>query len=377
MADSRKLAPCHTWLADSMSKEVAATLQRIRRTQDVQHVAVMPDVHLAGSVCVGTVMATSELIYPEAIGGDIGCGIAAIAFDCQADTLLTERHARDVLDALNRCVPIHKRSRPINDPWLERATLRAGLLNRLKRRDGHLQLGTLGRGNHFLEFQRDEEDRLWLAVHSGSRAMGQAIRDWYVARCHGHSKGLAFLTANTQLGRDYLHDQGWARAYAERNRQCMMFAAAALLHQTFGAAFDFRTWIRTDHNHVQLERHFGSRLWVHRKGAAPAHRDRLSVIPGSMASPSYHVTGRGNVQSLQSSAHGAGRSLPRGLASRRISTEQLRKQMAGVWFDDSLAHRLRDEAPKAYRDIDAVMRAQQSLVKIVRTLRPILSYKGG
>lgn len=370
-------ATCHTWLTNELPKDVATVVKRIRRTEDVQHVAIMPDVHLAGNVCNGTVMATSNLIYPEAIGGDIGCGMAAVAFDCNADVMQTQSMAMSILEKLKAAVPIIRRAIPVADPWLDRTSLRAGPLNRIKQRDGRAQLGTLGRGNHFLEFQCDQEGRLWLMVHSGSRAMGQAVRDWYMKQSHGESHGLSYLKANTLVGQAFLRDQGWARAYAERNRQCMVLAAAQMLRRELGIHPDFRTWIRTDHNHVQLERHFGSLMWVHRKGAARARHGLAGVIPGSMGTSSFHVIGRGEANSLASSSHGAGRALPRETAKRQISVDALVQQMNDVAFDRKIASRLLDEAPQAYRDIRTVMRAQRNLIKIARTLYPVMVYKGG
>jgi len=265
MAKRKPKASIRYWTCEPMTDDVKSTIERLRNTRDVKHVAVMPDVHQAGDVCVGTVMATSNLIYPQAIGGDIGCGMAAVAFNASADVLASKRDAESLLHALKSVTPVFKRADPVDDPWLSQTTLRAKHLNRIKNREGRVQLGTLGRGNHFIEFQADHDDRLWLMVHSGSRAMGQAVRDWYVDRAQGTSGGLRYLSATTPLGQAYLYDVGWARAYAERNRQCMVLKVYQLMQRLFGVEMDFRTWIRTDHNHVRLENHACSRLWVDRK----------------------------------------------------------------------------------------------------------------
>ena len=143
----------------------------------------------------------------------------------------------------------------------------------------------------------------------------------------------------------------------------------------FGALPDEASRVEIDHNHVRLERHGGRALWVHRKGAMGLAAGEPGVVPGSMGSPSFHVEGRGHDDALGSSAHGAGRALSRSEARRRIGARQLLREASGVWFDHRLAERLREEAPSAYKDIGAVMRAQRDLVRVVRRLTPVLAYK--
>lgn len=244
----------------------------------------------------------------------------------------------------------------------------------LRRRDGTVQFGTLGRGNHFLELQADENDRLWLMVHSGSRAVGQAIRDFHLARATGRSGGLAFLEAGTDAGAAFLRDAQWARRYARKSRGAMIEAVAAIVRELLDGSLDAPTYFDCDHNHVQTETHGGVPLWVHRKGANAAGPGRPGIIPGSMGTESFHTEGRGNAPSLCSSSHGAGRALSRDEARRTISAREVRRQMGETLYDESLD--LREEAPGAYKDVSAVLRAQSELVKRVRKLKPILCYKG-
>jgi tRNA-splicing ligase RtcB len=143
-----------------------------------------------------------------------------------------------------------------------------------------------------------------------------------------------------------------------------------------GARLCWETTVTTDHNHVSLERHGERELWVHRKGAMPAGLGENGVLPGSMGSSSFHVQGRGHEAALCSSAHGAGRALSRAAARAKVTDRELRRQMQGVWYDYRLSDQLRDEAPAAYKDIKAVLRAQRDLVKVTRVLRPVLNYKG-
>ena len=172
------------WLSEPLPADVSKVIDRLARTDDVCHIAVMPDVHLAGEVCNGLAIATKELIYPEAVGGDIGCGMLAVACDLAADVLSDEQAAHRVMQGLYEHIPSNKHvgnqlSAQLPDALMRRK-LSAPSLEKLKSRDGRLQLGTLGRGNHFVELQSDAEGRLWLMLHSGSRAMGQAITGWHL-----------------------------------------------------------------------------------------------------------------------------------------------------------------------------------------------------
>ena len=214
-------------------------------------------------------------------------------------------------------------------------------------------------------------------VHSGSRAMGPAIRDFHLERAEAAgSSGLRALNANSAQGRAYLHDMAWARRYAAANRQQIAMNIGTILAATISATLQWDLAITTDHNHVESEPHSGSTFWVHRKGAMAAAQDQEGALPGSMGTASFHVQGRGCPEALCSSAHGAGRLMSRTAARRSVTTHELQRQMAGIWYDYRHAEQLRDEAPSAYKDIRAVARAQRELVKIVRVLRPVLNYKG-
>lgn len=365
----------HRWLVGRLPPDVAKALDRLATTEDVRHIAVMPDVHLAEDVCVGTVVATSRLIYPQAVGGDIGCGMAAVRFDCAAEVLAEERSAANLLHALHRSVRTLRRlpGSPEEGPpeSIASRTLSHPMLEKMKGRDGRVEFGTLGRGNHFLEFQSDPDGALWLMVHSGSRAMGQAIREHHLRLAHPAASGLLFLHAETEAGQAYLADLEWACAHAEENRRALVALAAAAMDRLFGALPIPESFIGCQHNHVRREVLGDCELWVHRKGAISAREGEPGIIPGSMGSSSFHVEGRGEERSLSSSSHGAGRARSRADAARSISVRQLHREMRGVWFDHRLAPALRDEAPSAYKDIQEVMRAQRELTRIVRRLEPV------
>jgi tRNA-splicing ligase RtcB len=369
------------WLAEPLKPEVFTALERLVKTEDVYHIAVMPDVHLAKEVCIGTVIATQSRLYPQAVGNDIGCGMTAICFQCEADILKDETAAARLLNGLGKLVPTNRHPKltmsylalpdvlqeaPLSDPKLEK----------IKRRDARVQFATLGRGNHFLEFQSSEQNELWLMVHSGSRAIGQSIATHHLRQAATANTGLKFLPAESKAGQAYLQDIEWASVYADLSRKAIIEAVNVLMEEFFDVSADLSSMMACHHNHVKLEKHFGETYWVHRKGAVSAANGEVGIIPGSMGTSSFHVEGRGCESALCSSSHGAGRTMSRYDARKTFTIKALRQQMTGIWFDHRFENLLREETPLAYKDIQTVMRAQRKLVRIVRKLRPVLSYKG-
>ena len=213
-------------------------------------------------------------------------------------------------------------------------------------------------------------------VHSGSRGIGPAVRDHHLAEGDPVGGGLTALEATSSQGARYLSDADWARRFADASRRAMAEQVGTVVGAVMDARLCWETVITTDHNHVSLECPGSGELWVHRKGAMPAALGQSGVLPGSMGSSSFHVEGRGHEPALCSSAHGAGRALSRAAARAKVTDREFRRQMQGVWYDYRLSDKLRDEAPAAYKDIKAVLRAQRDLVKVTRALRPVLNYKG-
>lgn len=382
-AESRSgAAPVRMWLAEPLAPECRRAVERLSRLEDVRRIAVMPDVHAGSDVCTGIAVATTRLLIPQAVGADIGCGMSTCRLEIPADVIADEETAMRVLGALRRAVPIirhNHRTPPTLPAACDGSRLSAESLGNALRRDGTIEFGTLGRGNHFLELQRDDDGALWLLVHSGSRAMGQVITRHHLAKTTRLGSGVAALDAATAEGEAYAADVRWGVAYARLSREAMLTAAAEAVGRVLGLDPSPGAAWGTTHNSVTRERHGGDGgedLWVHRKGVAPAHEGVANIIPGSMAAESFHVEGRGEPEALCSSSHGAGRSQSRTEATRRNSTRDLSRQLKGVFFDAEALPRLRDEAPAAYRDIRAVMRAQSDLVRITRRLRPVLTFKG-
>ena len=245
------------------------------------------------------------------------------------------------------------------------------------------QLGTLGGGNHFAELCLDEEDRLWIMLHSGSRGIGNAIGRYFIDTAkkdmgrHVHAlpdKDLAYLREGTELFDDYVEALNWAQDYARLNRELMLRAVIAVLQRHFPRFTLDSEAINCHHNYVQRETHFGANVFVTRKGAISAREGELGVIPGSMGAKSYVVRGRGNLQSFCSCSHGAGRRMIRTQAKREFNRADLAAQTLGVECrkDGGVI----DEIPAAYKDIDSVMANQGDLVSIEHTLKQFLCVKG-
>ncbi|MBN1512322.1 MAG: RtcB family protein [Phycisphaerae bacterium] len=249
------------WVIEPPEPAVRQTIDRLVRSPDVAHVAVMPDVHLAAGVSNGVVVATERFVYPAAVGGDIGCGFAVVAFAGGAAALDQRSAAEAVLRSLPRSVPVMRHRRCEGLPELAGKlapdALSAPELAAKACTDGRLELGTLGRGNHFLEFQEAEDGCMWLMVHSGSRAMGQHITAYHSQRAVPAGGGLGYLDTQGEFGIAYLRDVAWARAYAAEGRRRMIEAAAALVADSLSMEVDWGSYLNSDHNHVQAERHDG------------------------------------------------------------------------------------------------------------------------
>ena len=361
------------WVSHKLDTEIERRLQRIAAAEDVTEIAVMPDVHVAGDVCNGTVIATRNRIYPQAVGGDIGCGYLAIALNSKMSSV-NETTAAFVLSELYRAVPFNKHTS--RRQLVLTTELSSKVLQKASRREGAVQLGTLGRGNHFVEFQRDVTQRLWLLIHSGSRAMGQSISNFHTANAHVDSiSGLKYVNAESSAGEDLINDFQWAREYAAANRESILNQIQRHVLSQLGIEIDQATLIHLDHNHVQLETYGNELLWVHRKGAQRLLPGQSSVVPGSMGTKTYLVQGRGNRASLNSCSHGAGRKFSRAEARRRLTQGGMIREMENVWFDQRKLARIVDESPSAYKDIRKVMKSQKELVKTVNTFEPVLNFK--
>jgi len=371
----------HYWIDRAIDSQITRNVERLASAPGVTRVAVMPDIHLSKKICNGVAIASNRVIFPEAVGGDIGCGYLMADVDGSQGAFRNARKAEKLLQRLSQSVPIIRHSKETMATQLPDDLLNTQLtcesLEKMKQRDARVQWGTLGRGNHFVEFQKSSTGRIHLLLHSGSRAVGPAILAHHLkSATYDEASKLLFLDAESAEGQAYLHDMQWARSYAAANRLRMLEQVHAML-AGFGMSVDFESVLDRDHNHVQQETHGSQTFWLHRKGTQRLPEGEIGIIPGSMGTPSFVVSGRGSADAFLSCSHGAGRRMSRTQAADRISANDLKRQMKSVHFDLRKSRKLCDEAPGAYKDIRKVMKAQKDLVRIEEERLPVLNFKSG
>jgi len=333
----------------------------------------MPDVQVGPIVPNGCVLATHRHIHPDAIGRDIGCGLSAIRFDIPFDTI-PKSSLFSILNDLERWVKQPRRRIGNALPQSCSADqLSNPLLSRRATREGLLQLGTLGRGNHFIELGLDQASNLWGLVHSGSRSMGQSITDWHLKK--SSCDELNYLELESDLGQSYYSDMLWGIRYARENRLVMLNRLADSLETHLRSTPIDSTYIDSPHNFARLENHLHEQLIVHRKSANSARLGELGIIPGSMAVGSRIVVGRGNCESLCSSSHGAGRIMSRSAAFEHLKVKHFKAIMGSIVFRKEHVARLLDESPAAYRSLAKVMQAQRELVATRDRIKTVLNFK--
>ena len=373
-----------------------------------KHVAVMPDVHAGKGATIGSVIATKGAIIPAAVGVDIGCGMMAVRTALTASDMPDNLHA--IRSAIEAAVP-HGRSdnggandkgawsidvprrghvndhcltHAVNLPSLAPLFSRYPKLARAADRAKY-QLGTLGTGNHFIEVCLDEAQRVWVMLHSGSRGIGNAIGNHFIELAkkdmerwfiHLPDKDLSYIPQGSTLFDDYFEAVNWAQLYADLNRRVMMMSTLQAIVSALGKPIAYHpdAAVNCHHNYVNWEYHFGENVMVTRKGAVSAKNGQLGIIPGSMGARSFIVRGKGNIDSFHSCSHGAGRVMSRTKARATFSIEDHESATAGVECRKDAD--VLDETPGAYKDIDAVMRAQEDLVDIVHTLKQVVCVKG-
>lgn len=358
-----------------------------------RHVAVMPDCHYGKGSTVGTVLATQGAIIPAAVGVDIGCGMIAVKTNLKKEQLGDLAKLRA---SIERSIPMSmgKFTTKISETGQKRIgelEAMAGELDMDKKfgtNNWRNQLGTLGGGNHFIEICEDEDNTIWVTLHSGSRGIGNKIGMFYITKAQELCKkmfinlpddDLAYLPEGSELFNDYIRDLHWAQKFALLNRDEMMDRVLKdISYQMFGEdghQKDFEVErINCHHNFTQVENHMGGNAWITRKGAIKATIGKKAMIPGSMGTNSYIVSGLGNEQSFCSAPHGAGRRMSRKKASDTFKMEDLEKAMVGIEYRKSDV--LIDEIPGAYKDIDKTIEYAKDLVKVDYKLKQILNCKG-
>lgn len=385
--------------ADTIEPEA---LEQIKNTATLlflyRHVAVMPDTHFGKGSTVGTVLPTKGAIVPAAVGVDIGCGMIAVKTNLTLEQL---GELAPLLHSIERSVPMSagRFNNKITESAQKRITELEGMslmgtdapgVNHYDAmsKNWREQLGTLGGGNHFIEICLDELNTVWVTLHSGSRGIGNRIGNVYIKKaqdiCKAHfielaDPDLAYLVEGTEDFNDYIRDMRWAQHFAMLNREEMMDRVLRdISYHVFKnpnevANFEVER-INCHHNFTQIEEHFGEKVWVTRKGAIEAAEGKKGMIPGSMGTRSYIVSGLGNKMAFNSAPHGAGRRMSRAKAKASFTMDDFDKAMVGI--EHRRTDVLIDELPMAYKDIDAVMENAKELVKIEATLKQILNAKG-
>jgi len=393
--------PIKAWtfgvLLDARAEEQVKKVSRLPFIH--KWVALMPDVHWGIGATVGSVIPTLGAIVPAAVGVDIGCGMMAARTSLRAKDL--PESLRAVRSAIEAAVPHgrtdnggandrgawHDLPARVGAAWAELAPGYEKIVAKhpkIGRGTTAAHLGTLGTGNHFIELCLDEEDRVWVMLHSGSRGVGNRVGSYFIELAKRDmktwfidvpDKDLAYFPDGTPHFGAYVEAVGWAQRYARANRELMMAAVIEALGASGLPPFELTDEaVNCHHNYVEKEHHYGADVWVTRKGAVRARTTDLGIIPGSMGARSFIVRGKGSPESFCSCSHGAGRAMSRAEAKRSFSLDDHAAATAGIECRKDAD--VIDETPGAYKPIDDVMHAQRDLVDVVHTLRQVVCVKG-
>lgn len=350
--------------------------------------AAMADMHLGYTMPIGGVVLTDKsVIIPSWVGYDIGCGVCAIRTTFDPREIRSK--SQEIFDNIYKLVPTGRNWNQYEPAGytkhLEGMPMSFWLAENYKERKAGAQLGTLGSGNHFIEIGVDMFDSVWIVVHSGSRNLGHNVASRYIAEACGHATGVYKqkegshpLIIGTEPGNDYETDMNFCLEFALLNRKVILDRVeTAIQSVACDGGNQAITLINKNHNSAVLATMgFGEEVeqgWLHRKGATDASNGVKGIIPGNMRDGSYIVTGRGNVDSLFSASHGAGRIGSRREAKEETTLEAFSKSMEGITARVSLA--TLDENPLAYKNFDSVMSAQEDCVKVIDCIKPLINIK--
>jgi len=372
-----------TWCAELDNKVMEQIANIATLPFAYHHIAVMPDAHLGYGMPIGAVLACDGVVIPNAVGVDIGCGMLA------SQTNLTEfpvENIKEALTKIRKLIPVGFKKHKHDQIMPDRLHKLGGEILYDQFDNAKKSMGTLGGGNHFIEFQKGSDGFIWIMLHSGSRGVGHTVAKWHwgIAKALNalwHTQvpiphDLAFLPVDSEEGGDYIADMQYCVDYAKANRHHMMLTIHDVLADIF-PIFENTADYDVAHNYAALEHHFDRNVWVHRKGATRAYDEEVGIIPGSQGTASYIVKGKGNRDSFMSCSHGAGRKMGRRDAQRNLMLDK-EKEMLDT---QGIIHSIRcekdlDEAAGAYKDIEEVMRSQQDLVEVVVELKPLAVMKG-
>lgn len=372
------------WLDDLEEGALAQAKNLANLPFTFKHIPLMPDSHPGYGMPIGSILATKDVVVPNAVGVDIGCGMCAMKTSIKE---MDSAELKEVLKIARKLIPLgfNWHDEPQDLEWMPEGHEELNVVSRHFHK-ATKQVGSLGGGNHFIEIQKGSDGFVWVMIHSGSRNLGYNVAKHYnheaiVLNERYHSvvtkdMELAFLPIETLQAKAYLKEMKYCVAFAEANRKLMMNRMFEALSVVKGEC-SHEDIINESHNFAAWENHFGENVMVHRKGATKANKGELGMIPGSQGTSSYIVKGLGNPESFNSCSHGAGRKMGRKQAQRELN---LADEIAAL-NEKGVVHALRgksdlDEAPSAYKDIEIVMENQKDLAEIVVELTPLAVLKG-
>ncbi len=353
------------------------------------HLAIMPDVHAGMGMPIGGVLACEDAVIPNAVGVDIGCGMCAVKTNWKVSEIPTHVIRKEIMSGIRERIPLGmEHHREAQDEKYLPVGYDIDSLEVVKRRQNSIrhEVGTLGGGNHFIELQKDEDDTLWIMIHSGSRNLGKQVGDFYNKIAERLNKQwhsvvppefrLPFLARETKEFGMYWNDMKYCIDFALCNRRLMMERIEEVLADSLKGV-EFEPMINIAHNYAAWENHFGKNVIVHRKGATLANEGTIGIIPGSQGTASYIVEGLGNPDSFCSCSHGAGRIMSR---TKAIQILDMQKEVAQL-ESKGIVHAIRcqddmQEASGAYKDIEEVIANELDLVKVKKRLLPVAVIKG-
>ena len=392
----------------------------------VTYGALMPDAHTGYTMPIGGVCSAKEMVVPQSVGFDIGCGMCAYKTDYSKEQI--EAHSEVIYNQIVERVPLGFKTHK-NHQSLSIDLPKTDFAEHVLQTTGLKQVGTLGGGNHFIEVGYGRDEKAWIVIHSGSRGFGHKIASHYMLQAYllknpteeklesimaafmqrnekfkaynpeGFEKALEKfrqkqevamvknskldnikeilpLDVKSELGQDYIKDQNFALAFALENRKRMIDTIHNIMNEVIGGNFAFKDedevrFINRNHNHADYDAQRDE--WIHRKGATHAEVGMRGVIPANMRDGSFVVIGKGNADSLASSSHGAGRVMSRSKAKKNISMEAFEESMKGI--TGTVDENTLDESPFAYKDIFEVMRLQDDLVEVEEHIRVLINVK--
>ncbi len=352
------------------------------------HIALMPDAHQGYGMPIGGVAALDNVISPNMVGVDIGCGMRTVKARW-VDGLDKEK-LKEIMSRIRKAIPVGREHHKDGGHPREMPSLDYGSKARISEEEYNSatrQIGTLGSGNHFIEIQKGDNGCLWIMVHSGSRNIGFRVANHYIKMAKELNEkwysnfdpkwDLAFLPVDCPEGIAYIEEMEYCLNFASASRQLMIRFIKDIFIDIFGYVEFQDLSDDVHHNYAALEHHFGKNVWVHRKGAIRMREGEIGIIPGSQGTASYIVKGKGNPESFMSASHGAGRLMSRTKARETLNLKNVIKGLR----ERGVIHSVRDktdldEAPEAYKNIDEVMANQVDLVEIVTKLEPLAVIKG-